>query len=47
VSGFVAVRSIRAVFLSGVALLVVLALVVRRLMVERGPTTKAPAIEDS
>jgi DHA1 family multidrug resistance protein-like MFS transporter len=47
VSGFVAVRSIRAVFLSGVALLVVLALVVRRLMVERGPTTKAPAVEEA
>ena len=47
VSGFVAGRSIRAVFVSGVALLVVLALVVRRLMVERGPTTKAPAVEEA
>lgn len=47
VSGFVAARSIRAVFVGGVVLLAVLAVLVRRLMAERGPTTKAPAVEDS
>ncbi len=46
-SGFVAARSLRAVFMSGVALLLVLAVAVRRLMVERGPTTKAPAVEEA
>jgi MFS transporter, DHA1 family, multidrug resistance protein len=48
VSGFVAARSIRAVFLSGVMLLVVLAIAVRRLMVERQRVTEqAPPVEES
>ena len=47
VSGVVAARSIRAVFVSGAVMLLVLAVVVRRLMVDRAPTTKAPAIEEA
>jgi DHA1 family multidrug resistance protein-like MFS transporter len=47
VSGFVAARSIRAVFLSGVVLLVLLAVIVRRLMVVRAPTRAAPAVEEA
>ena len=46
ISGFVAVRSIRAVFAGGAVLLIVLSVVVRRLMVERAPTTRAPAVEE-
>jgi DHA1 family multidrug resistance protein-like MFS transporter len=47
VSGFVAAHSVRAVFISGVLMLVLLAFVVRRLMVERAPTTSAPAVEEA
>jgi MFS family permease len=48
VSGFVAARSIRAVFLSGGVLLVVLAVMVRRLMAERPTVTEAaPPVEES
>ena len=47
VAGFVGSRSIRAVFVGGIVILVVLAVVVRRLMVERAPTTEAPAVEDA
>ena len=39
-SGFVAARSIRVVFLGGVLTLVVLAVLVRRVMVEHAPTDK-------
>lgn len=47
-SGLVAARSIRAVFISGVVALVVLAVIVRRVMVERSPAVEAaPAIEES
>jgi len=47
-SGLVAARSIRAVFIVGIAMLVVLAIVVRRLMVERNPPVEsAPAVEES
>lgn len=47
-SGLVAGRSIRVVFFSGVAALVILALVVRRLMVERNLEIESvPAVEDS
>ena len=48
VSGFVAARSIRAVFVGGVVLLVILAVLVRRLMAERHPVTEsAPPVEES
>ena len=48
VSGFVAARSIRAVFVSGGVLLVVLAVMVRRLMAERPTVTEAaPPVEES
>ena len=48
VSGFVAARSIRAVFISGVLMLVLLAIVVRRLMVERQRVTEAaPPVEEA
>ena len=47
-SGLVAARSIRAVFVSGVIALVVLAVVVRRVMVERGQEVEpAPTVEES
>ncbi|OFW16812.1 MAG: hypothetical protein A3F70_12410 [Acidobacteria bacterium RIFCSPLOWO2_12_FULL_67_14] len=47
-SGLVGARSIRAVFVAGLVLLVVLAVIVRRLMVERNPPAEsAPAIEES
>lgn len=47
-SGLVGARSIRAVFVAGAVMLVVLALVVRRLMVERNPPIEsAPAVEES
>ena len=39
-AGFVAARSIRVVFVGGVVTLVLLAVMVRRLMVERAPTDK-------
>jgi MFS family permease len=48
ISGLVAARSIRAVFVAGIAGLVVLAIVVRRVMVERNPPVDAaPAVEES
>lgn len=48
VSGLVAGRSIRVVFFSGVVALVVLALVVRRVMVERNLQIEtAPAVDES
>jgi MFS family permease len=47
-SGLVAARSIRAVFVSGVIALAVLAVAVRRVMVERNlPVEPAPAVEES
>jgi MFS family permease len=46
-AGLIAARSIRAVFITGVVLLVVLALVVRRVMVERNPPIEpTPAVEE-
>jgi MFS family permease len=39
-AGFVAARSIRVVFVGGVLVLIVLAVLVRRVMVERAPTDK-------
>jgi DHA1 family multidrug resistance protein-like MFS transporter len=48
ISGLVAGRSIRVVFFSGVAVLVVLALVVRRVMVQRNLAIEsAPAVEEA
>jgi MFS family permease len=48
VSGFVAARSIRAVFVGGVVLLAILAVLVRRLMAERHPVSEsAPPVEES
>jgi len=47
-SGLVAARSIRAVFVVGMAALVVLAIVVRKVMVERNPPVEsAPPVEES
>jgi MFS family permease len=47
-SGMVAAVSIRVVFVSGVAILVVLAMVVRRVMVApQPPVEPAPAVEES
>jgi len=47
-SGLVAARSIRAVFVAGTVTLVLLAIVVRRVMVERNPPVEsAPAVEES
>jgi DHA1 family multidrug resistance protein-like MFS transporter len=47
-SGIIAARSIRAVFVAGVVALVVLAVVVRRVMVEPAPKVEpAPAVEES
>ena len=47
-SGIIAARSIRAVFVSGVVALAVLAIVVRRVMVEPTPQVEpAPAVEES
>jgi DHA1 family multidrug resistance protein-like MFS transporter len=46
-SGLVAARSIRAVFIVGIAALVVLAIVVRKVMVERNPPVEsAPPMEE-
>ncbi len=46
-AGLIAARSIRAVFIAGVVLLVILALVVRRVMVERNsPVEQTPAVEE-
>src|SRR5919106_737473 len=46
-SGLVAARSIRAVFSSGIVALIVLAVVVRKVMVERNPPVEsAPAMEE-
>jgi DHA1 family multidrug resistance protein-like MFS transporter len=48
VAGFVAARSIQAVFISGVLILAVVAVVVRRLMVERRIVTEAaPPVEEA
>ncbi len=48
VAGLVAAQSIRVVFIGGAAMLLVLALVVRRLMVDRQPATEAaPPVEDA
>lgn len=47
-SGLVAAHSIRAVFISAVAVLLILALIVRRVMVERNPPIEAaPVVEES
>jgi MFS family permease len=47
-SGLVGARSIRAVFVAGTVTLVILAIVVRRVMVERNPPVDAaPAVEES
>lgn len=47
-SGIIAARSIRAVYVSGVVALVVLAVIVRRVMVEPTPQVEpAPAVEES
>jgi MFS family permease len=47
-SGLVAARSIRAVFVTGIVALLVLAIVVRRVMVERNPPVNAaPTVEES
>jgi MFS family permease len=47
-SGLVAARSIPVVFLSGAAVMMMLVLVVRRVMVERGlPVEPAPAVDDA
>jgi MFS family permease len=47
-SGLVGARNIRVVFVAGVVVLVVLALVVRRLMVERHlRVERSPAVEES
>jgi MFS family permease len=47
-SGLVAARSIRAVFVSGIVALIILAIVVRKVMVERNPPVEsAPAMEES
>jgi len=46
-SGLVAARSIRAVFVSGIVALIVLAIVVRKVMVERNPPVEsAPPMEE-
>lgn len=46
-SGLVAVRSIRAVFVMGIVALIVLAIVVRKVMVERNPPVEsAPPMEE-
>ncbi len=47
-AGLIAARSIRAVFLAGMAVWAILAVVVRRVMLERNATVEAPpAIEES
>ena len=47
-SGLVGARSIRAVFVAGAVMLVILAIVVRGVMVERNPPVEsAPAVEES
>jgi MFS family permease len=46
-AGLIAARSIRAVFITGVVLLAILAFVVRRVMVERNPPVEpTPAVEE-
>jgi MFS family permease len=48
ISGLVGARSIRVVFMGGVAVLIALAIVVRRVMVERGlPVAPPPTVEES
>jgi MFS family permease len=48
VSGVIAGRSIRAVFFFGVGVLLLMALIVRRVMVETPPRVEAaPAVEES
>jgi len=47
VSGLVASRSIRVVFLSGAAILTLIVVMVRRLMAERGPAIEAaPSVDE-
>ena len=47
-SGLLGARSIRAVFVAGAVMLVILAVVVRRVMVERNPPVESPpAVEES
>jgi MFS family permease len=46
-SGLVADQSIKVVFLSGAALLLLLVLLVRRLMPERHPTVESPSVDES
>ncbi|MBF8300307.1 MAG: tetA [Acidobacteria bacterium] len=47
-SGLLGARNIRAVFVAGAVMLVILAVVVRRVMVERNPPVEsAPAVEES
>ena len=47
-SGLVAARSIRVVFLSGAALLLVIVVMVSRLMAERSPAIEsAPLVDES
>jgi MFS family permease len=47
-SGLVASRSIRVVFLSGAAILTLIVLMVRRLMAERDPAIEAaPSVDES
>jgi hypothetical protein len=47
-SGLVAARSIHAVFMAGIVVLVVLAIAVRKVMVERDPPVEsAPPMEES
>jgi MFS family permease len=46
-SGLVADQSIKVVFLSGAALLLLLVLLVRRLMAERHPTVESPSVDES
>ena len=47
-SGLIAARSIRVVFLSGAAVLTLLVLLVRRVMVERDlPVESAPSVDEA
>ena len=47
-SGLLGAQSIRAVFVAGAVTLVILAVVVRRVMVERAPPVEStPAVEES
>jgi hypothetical protein len=46
-SGLIASQSIRVVFLSGAAVLMVLVLLVRRVMVERNLPIEAPTVDEA